>query len=50
LWLATVDPSSKFAYAANAGQNTITAYAIDKTTGDLNVISGEFGVSFSVNA
>ena len=41
----SVDPSGKFAYVANAVQDTITAYAIDETTGDLNVISGEFGVA-----
>ncbi len=41
----SVDPSGKFAYVANAVQDTITAYAINETTGDLNVISGEFGVA-----
>jgi 3-carboxy-cis,cis-muconate lactonizing enzyme. len=31
----TVDPSGKFAYAANVGDNTISVYTIDQTTGAL---------------
>jgi 6-phosphogluconolactonase (cycloisomerase 2 family) len=41
----SVDPSGKFAYVANAGANNITAYAIDESLGDLNVITGELTVA-----
>lgn len=39
-----VDPSGKFAYVANKNAGTITACAIDTTTGDLSNISGQSGV------
>lgn len=35
-----VDPSGKFAYVANLGSNTISAYAINGATGALSIISG----------
>jgi len=40
-----VDPSGKFAYVANETAGTITACAIDTTTGDLSNISGQAGVA-----
>jgi YVTN family beta-propeller protein len=33
-----VDPSGKFAYAANYGDNTISVYTIDQTTGALTAV------------
>lgn len=36
----TVDPSGKFAYAANSTDNTISAYAIDSNTGTLTTVTG----------
>jgi 6-phosphogluconolactonase len=45
-----IDPSGKYAYAANPDpNNTITACTIGKTTGDLNPISGETGVAAGTN-
>jgi len=35
-----VDPAAPFAYVANGGDNTITAYSIDATTGALTPVSG----------
>ena len=37
----TVDPSSKFAYVANAGSNDISAYTIQPTTGALTPIDAD---------
>lgn len=47
---AAIDPSGKFAYGANpAPDNTINACAIDKTTGNLTPISGEFAIAAGTN-
>jgi DNA-binding beta-propeller fold protein YncE len=35
-----VDPSGMFAYTANAGSNTISAFTIDNATGKLTPIKG----------
>jgi hypothetical protein len=35
-----VDPSGKFAYAANMGTGTVSGYTIDPTTGALTAIAG----------
>jgi 6-phosphogluconolactonase len=35
-----VDPTGKFAYVANKGDNTISAYTINATTGALTPIPG----------
>ena len=49
-----VEPSGRFAYAANAGSNNISAYAIDAATGALTaigtVVSGTNTSSLSVPA
>ena len=36
----SVDPSGQFAYAVNAGDNTVSAYSIDSSTGALTALSG----------
>jgi 6-phosphogluconolactonase len=41
----SIDPSGKFAYVANNTGNTVTAYSVNATTGDLDVIGGELGVA-----
>jgi DNA-binding beta-propeller fold protein YncE len=38
--VVTVDPLGKFAYTANAGSNTISAFAINNSTGTLTPIKG----------
>jgi 6-phosphogluconolactonase (cycloisomerase 2 family) len=35
-----VDPSGKFAYAANYGSANVSAYAINGTTGALTAVAG----------
>jgi 6-phosphogluconolactonase len=35
-----VDPSGKFAYVANAGDNTVSGYTINPATGALTAIAG----------
>jgi 6-phosphogluconolactonase len=35
-----VDPSGKFAYVANAGDNTVSGYTINSATGALTAIAG----------
>ena len=36
----TVDPTGKFAYVANTGSNTVSAYAIDAATGTFAEVTG----------
>ena len=36
----TVDPSGRFAYVANHGDDTVSAYTINSSTGALRAISG----------
>jgi hypothetical protein len=36
----TVDPSGRFAYAANFWDNTVSAYTIDSSTGALHAVGG----------
>jgi 6-phosphogluconolactonase (cycloisomerase 2 family) len=39
-----VDPSGKFVYVANNGDNDVTAYKINAKTGDLIEITGQSAV------
>ena len=36
----TVDPTGQFAYVANFGDNTVSAYTINSSTGALNAVGG----------